>query len=523
MSVGESNPCIRVLDTGTSRNHASGRDKMTSIKESQIKSHFKSKVFLLLASGIGCMLFVRVSAQTFTVLHRFTATSNSTNGDGASPQAGLILSGSILYGTAEFGGSSGNGAVFAINIDGGGFTNLHSFNTGTYSSPTGNFTNGEGAAPRGGLLLFSNTLYGTTSQGGTQGAGTVFAINADGSNFTNLHSFSSDSNDTNADGNSPLGGLILLGNTLYGTAVGGGTFGRGTVFAINTDGSQFTNLHSFANYNDGATPYSGLLSSGNTLYGTTSTGGSEFEGTVFAINTDGSVFTNLHSFTKVLGNFNSDGCSPCDSLVLSGSILYGTAFSGGSLGEGTVFAINTNGIGFTNLHSFDYINGDGALPSGGLVFWGNTLFGTSEEGGSFGNGAVFKLNADGTGYTTLYSFTGTDSDNSNSDGATPLSSLVLSGNTLYGTTSSGGNAGNGTVFSLSVGTVNGPQLAIIPYGANVILTWPSAAAGFNLQFTTNLSPVAVWKAVSSSPVVIGGQNVVLNPIARSQMFFRLSQ
>src|SRR6266446_1694376 len=119
-------------------------------------------------------------AQTFTILHSFTALNGNTNSDGALPQTGLILSGNALYGTASYGGSSSNGAVFTVNTDGTGFTNLHSF------AALNNSTNSDGAYPRDALILSGNTLYGTAYQGGTSGAGTVFKINTDGTGFTNL-------------------------------------------------------------------------------------------------------------------------------------------------------------------------------------------------------------------------------------------------------------------------------------------------------------------------------------------------
>src|SRR2546422_929481 len=131
--------------------------------------------FLLpsLIAGLGLlMLSDRVAAQTFTTLHSFTGS------DGAAPFAGLILSGTTLYGTANTGGSSGAGTVFAINTDGTGFTNLHSFTGGS-----------DGATPYGGLVLSGNTLYGTATYGGSSGNGTVFKVNTDGSGFTNLYSF----------------------------------------------------------------------------------------------------------------------------------------------------------------------------------------------------------------------------------------------------------------------------------------------------------------------------------------------
>src|SRR5206468_2874221 len=132
-------------------------------------------------------------------------------------------------------------------------------------------------------------------------------------------------------------------------------------------------------------------------------------------------------------------------LVLSGSTLYGTTSGGGGSGYGTVFKINTNGTGFTNVHNFIY--SDGAYPLAGLILSGNILYGTAYGGGNSGNGVVFKVSTDGTGFTNLYSFTGPSPPN-NDGGANPAAGLNLSGNTLYGTTVGGGSAGNGTVFNV---------------------------------------------------------------------------
>jgi len=320
---------------------------------------------------------VPLSAQTFTTLHSFTGSS-----DGSFPAAGLILSSNTLYGTAQCGGDSDNGTVFALNTDGTGFTNLHSFTARSGSL----YTNSDGACPIAGLILSGNTLYGTAFFGGSPDNGTVFKVNTDGTSFTNLHSF------TGSDGAFPVAGLILLGNTLYGTAEIGGSSWSGTVFSVNTDGSGFTNLHSFMarsgslyTNSDGACPIAGLILSGNTLYGMAFNGGSSDAGTVFAVNTDGSGFTNLYSFTG-----GTDGGNPHGGLILSGNTLYGTAFNGGSSDAGTVFAVNTNGSGFTNLYSFTG-GTDGGNPLAGLILSGNTLYGTAGNGGSSGNGTVFAL------------------------------------------------------------------------------------------------------------------------------------
>jgi len=208
--------------------------------------------------------------------------------------------------------------------------------------------------------------------------------------------------------------------------------------------------------------------SGDTLYGTAYNGGSSGYGTVFKVNTNGAGFTTLHSFTAAFTNAagaytNSDGANPEAGLIISGSTLYGTAEHGGSSGYGAVFKVNTDGTGFTNLHSFaaSHTNNDGAYTNSegthpiefaGLILSGSTLFGSANYGGSSGNGTVFALSTNGTAFTTLHNFTATDPVTGfNNDGANPFAGLVLSENTLYGTAESGGSSGNGTVFSLSLG------------------------------------------------------------------------
>ena len=185
------------------------------------------------------------------------------------------------------------------------------------------FTGLGGLYPYAGLILSGNTLYGTTYGDCFYNCGTVFKVNTDGTGFTNLHVFTADSNPyaTNSDGANPQAGLILSGNALYGTAADGGSFGNGTVFKVNTDGSGFVNLHNFTRpdgntltNSDGASPYAGLILSGNTLYGTASAGGSFGGGTLFAVNTDGTGFATLHSFTAFppypAPPTNSDGANP---------------------------------------------------------------------------------------------------------------------------------------------------------------------------------------------------------------------
>jgi len=450
----------------------------------------------------------RVEAQTFTNLHNMAFTN------GVGPMASLILSGNTLYGTARtYGGGTGggSGSVFKLNTDGSSFTNLHIF-SGAY----------DGGNLAGSLVLAGNTLFGTALFGGLSNNGVVFGINTDGSGLTNLFSFPLLAFEnfpyTNKAGAYPACGLILAGNTLFGTASGGGTGGAGTVFGLNTNGSGFTNLHNFV-YSEGQLPEGNLVLSGSTLYGAVPSGGGSGLGALYKVSTNGTGYTNIYDFSSASGYpyTNSDGANPVSSLILSGSTLYGVATSGGSAANGTIFKVNTDGSDFTVLHSFSFTNGigglnaDGARPRSGVILFSNALYGAASLGGSYGNGTVYRVNTDGTGFVTLYNFTATNAvTGTNTDGAHPLGGLVMAGSILYGTTSAGGSGGYGTVFSI----LFPPPLFIGLAGTNAVLTWPTNVTGFNLQSATNLNAPVIWSAV-------GGQYMVTNPITGRMKFFRL--
>jgi uncharacterized repeat protein (TIGR03803 family) len=363
------------------------------------------------------------SQPAFSLLHSFTG-----GNDGGNPTSSLIQgTDGRLYGTAQSGGVNAAGLVFAVNPDGAGFTTLYSFNP----------NNGiDGEFPSAGLIQGADgRLYGTTQTGGTNNAGTVFAVNPDGSGFSTLYSFTGGN-----DGGSPQSSLVQgTDGRLYGATAEGGMNGLGTVFAINPQGTGFITLHSFTNGNSGGNVPSGLIQgTDGRLYGTTSGSGvATGQGTVFAIDPNGTGFITLYSFTG--GN---DGSNPLVSLIQGADgRLYGTAQAGGANGDGTVFAINPDGTGFATLYSFT--NGDkSGGPSSDLIQGTDRrLYGTTFAGGMAGT--VFAVNPDGTGFTSLYSFMG------GSDGANPEAGLVQgTDGRLYGTTIQGAN-GFGTVFAIS--------------------------------------------------------------------------
>ncbi len=263
---------------------------------------------------------------TFTTLQSFDAT------DGRLAFAGLVqATNGNLYGTTYYGGAKNSGEVFEIT-PAGTLTTLYSL-----CSKSG-CTDGEYtyAIPVQGT---DGNFYGTTYLGGSKESGTVFKITPSETQTT-LHAFGG------PDGSQPLAGLVQGTNgSFYGTTNMGGSEGYGTIFKITPSGT-LTTLHSFclqSGCTDGANSYAPLVQGidGN-LYGTTLGGGnSKGFGTVFKITPGGSL-TTLHSFCTQTGC--ADGKFPQTGLVqASNGNFYGTTISGGTYGDGTVFEITPSG------------------------------------------------------------------------------------------------------------------------------------------------------------------------------------
>jgi uncharacterized repeat protein (TIGR03803 family) len=355
--------------------------------------------------------------------------------DGRDPHAGPLLKvKGTLYGTTVYGGGVCHERCFGGTVfaitTSGDESVLHSFEVGSE----------DGKNPRAGLIDVSGALYGTTLHGGRASCycGTVFKVMLSGTE-TVLHSFAGGS----GDGKGPDAGLLNVNGTLYGTTYNGGTDGDGTVFAITTSGTE-TVLHNFEGKPDGEHPYAGLINVNGTLYGTTVHGGTDGNGTVFTITTSGAERV-LYSFKGGSG----DGEHPTEAVLLDvNGTLYGTTTRGGTNSRGTLFSITPSGKE-TVLHSFGG-SMDGALPYGGLLDVNGTLFGTTSNGGSgsclrYGNvhgcGTVFETTTSGK-ETVLHSF------GRPQDGQFPYAGLTDVNGTLYGTTTYGGAHNAGIVFSL---------------------------------------------------------------------------
>ena len=345
------------------------------------------------ATGCGVAFELDASGKE-SVITFFVGTPEGTN-----PTAGVVLdSTGNIYGTSP-GGFAGAGTIFKgfPQAPNGGLV-LYTFQGGT-----------DGKTPQAGVIrAASGNLYGTTVDGGANGAGVIYELN---SRFTQsvLVNFCANVNCT--DGANPKAGLTRdsAGN-FYTTTYGGGAHGQGEVLELELKATAPTILHSFTGGADGGQPVAGVIrdSQGN-LYGTTSTGGNLSGvcgalggcGVVFKLDTSG-VLTPLHAFTG-----GADGATPYGRLLLARGKLYGTTVSGGDLsgcggaGCGVVFVVDPATAKERPLHRFTG-GADGANPYVGVIADGSgNLYGTAAYGGDLtstlpscagkGCGVVFKL------------------------------------------------------------------------------------------------------------------------------------
>ena len=323
----------------------------------------------------------------------------------------------------------------------------------------------DGEAPTAGLIELKGLLYGTTYGGGSgscnavyyTGCGTAFSLDPNSGTETVLYSFCSQFNCP--DGSFPSGGLIDVKGTLYGTTTSGGTDIGGTVFSLDPQSGAETVLHSFCrNCGDGSEPLGSLISVKDKLYGTTNYGGESNDGSLFSLDTKSGVETVLYSFCSQVSC--ADGNFPKAGLIDVNGTLYGTTYMGGSgQGIGAVFAFEPKTGVEKVVYSFcSQANcTDGSFPAGSLLDLDGTLYGTTSDGGANQGGTVFSLDPKTGVEKVLYSFCGKQNC---ADGDDPATGLIYARGKLYGTTNLGGSGvhecganfgyGCGTVFSLDL-------------------------------------------------------------------------
>ncbi|HUD47524.1 MAG TPA: choice-of-anchor tandem repeat GloVer-containing protein [Candidatus Baltobacteraceae bacterium] len=437
---------------------------------------------MLWAAALVLPALVTQADVVFTCLYSF-----SGGNDGANPVAALVQgSDGNFYGTAEYGGAYTNqfgigyGTVFKISAT-GALTTLYAF--GTLTNADGGPL--DGAHPSAGLIQASDAyFYGTTGWGGTNGLypfGTVFKITSNGA-LTTLHSF----NGTDDGANRAAALAQGSDGNFYGTTSGAAF--QMTPAGVLTTLASLAWPSALVQGNDGyfyGTTYGTIdIDNINSFFPTF--------GTVFKISANGALTTLYAFGTITNANgVPLDGANPIAGLVQgSDGNFYGTTKAGGDDsayaydGLGAVFEITTNGA-LKTLHSFT--GNDGANPVAALVQSSDgNFYGTTSGGQFFGNGTVFKISTSGT-LTTLYHFGSiTNASGEALDGANPCAALVQgSDGNFYGTTSEGGTYGNGTVFRLTLV----PEFQAVTLTKTTLnLTWSTEAGSrYQLQYTSDLS------------------------------------
>ncbi len=411
---------------------------------------FLSTILLL---GMG-----HLNAQ-ITDLHNFSVNS--------APYADVTTTGNKLFGASNEGGKNGYGYFFSVNKDGSAFKDIWDCNdTGLVEG------NANGGYPYGDVTVIANKLYGFNEDGGAFGYGNIFRIDTNGAGYKDLHDF----NDT-AGASMEWGALTLIGNKFFGMTYGGGAYGYGVIFSIDTNGAGYKDIFNF-NDTNGAYPQSvSLAVYEDKLYGITYQGGINDSGVIFSIDTDGSGYKDLVDFTYSKGYF------PYGFLTLVGNKLFGMTYEGGTLDSGVIFSVDTNGIAYKILVNMD--SATGCFPQGALTLARNKLYSMTYQGGAHDSGDIFSIDTNGTGFKRIYDFQGGSSAFYPSG-----NNITVSTDTLFGMTWDGGLNGYGELFMLkdtallaSVNTVSIPDA--------IVKVFPNPNNGiFNIQIANSHKLIA---------------------------------
>jgi len=420
-----------------------------------------------------CFLML-LAAVTVSPAQTFTTLFDFNGPSGATPGPAMQLVEGFdgyLWGTTTAGGSAGAGTIFKLNKTTSFLSIVHSFDSAVAYEPWA----GLALAPNG-------VLYGTTAYGGTDNLGNFFSISRSGSFKTPGVGFNG------SNGSYPLAGLMHASSGyFYGTDSKGGLYGMGTIFQVIGGGMilSVVDLQSEA-------PYTTLVQDRHgVFYGTLPYGGTSGKGEVFYMDALGAGMT-THSFS------GPDGETPIAGLVQgSNGDFYGTTWYGGTDNVGTIFTISATGSYFRTLHNFlFYKNGykKGYNPMAALVEGSDgNFYGTASSGGFYDDGAIFKITPGGQ-YSVIYSFSSSDES--------PSSALVQAtdGN-FYGTLQYGGANNLGIVYRLATGLA--PFVKILPgrgtVGSTINIYGPNFSGATAVKF--NGTPATFTLAPSLSTLI----------------------
>ncbi len=422
----------------------------------------------------GVIFSMKTDGTGYTVRHNF-----QVDKPGIGPLYAPALFNDTYYGVTEFGGKYGEGILYAYEKTTQVYTVLHEFKIE------------EGYRPYSNVVVINNKLYGTTYEynGGNTKPGVIYEYDLTTNIYTVKKIFT---NYTGAVlGANPAGSLAVYNNKIYGSTLQGGSGLAGSIYEYDPATNIFRSLYGFGyvsgSYPNGASPNGSLSLYNNALYGTTSNGGINNSGVVFKYDLLTNTFTKLANFGGT-GN----GSSPADGMTLVNGVFYGVTQFGGTSGGGTIYSFDPANNTITYLQQFAFGGPYGSNPRFKLTYFNNLLYGSGQNSGTYAAN-IFAFNPVTNTITSEYSssvpgesFTGDFLIDNNKFvtvtaqlinstisfdpvaktkstvflfntipfGGMPNRSLLYDNNIFYGSTSTGGTNGRGVVFSFNpVGNV----------------------------------------------------------------------
>ena len=375
-------------------------------------------------SDLGVVYEYEIGTNQITKMHDFDGVATGASPEGKFCQA----SNGILYGMTAQGGTSDKGTIIDFDINAGVVTKKFDFN-GT-----------NGRYPSGGFIEYSDgLLYGLTADGGIQDRGVLLSLDPATGTVNKLQDLYDEygevAHTTLTEG--PEG-------KLFGVTMWGGIYPTsGVLFDYHPPTGIYTKRIDFRYGENGSGPYSTLIkASDGYVYGTTIEAGELFGGTIFRIDPETRIFESIHDFDYL----NTGGGTFNGLIQASNGLLYGTATSGGSNFAGVLYVFDPVSFSFIVLHHFEEVS-TGKYPKGQLLQASNgKLYGVTNRGGANSDGVLFEYDMDNSTFTKLFDF------DENVSGRHPLGLMQAANGMIYGQTEAGGSFNDGILFQFDPGT-----------------------------------------------------------------------
>ena len=455
--------------------------------------------------NLGTIYKMNIGTGVMTTVAAFTGTA--TKAAPAEPYSALVSDGANFWGTTRKGGVGGSGTVFKLNPNTGSVTTVVQMGS-SFIDPSLY----DAGYPYAGLVSDGTSFWGTVSEGGQGNRGAVFKVNAASGVRNEVAWFSGTLEPSK--GYKPIGTLVSDGTSFWGTTANGGALDLGTVFKVNASTGVITTLAEFTGATGplrGSFPTGALVRSGDSYWGTAGSGGAGGFGTVFKVHATTGVLTTVLDFTGTSGA--ARGSASYSGFVSDGTNLWGTTSGGGAGNFGTIFKIDTVTGVLTTVVELTGNTGlaKGRYPYAGLVSDGTNFWGTTYAGGASSFGTVFKVSPGGV-FATVFEFT---DRGGGVPGAYPGYGSLLrhTDGHLYGTTTSGGvttaglPAGNGQIFRIRLGPTAETQNATLTTINSTTLHGmvnPNGQGITTVAFEYGTSPILAGAATISAGTVADG-------------------